>query len=133
MKTYKLIVEKNKDGYWSQIEKIPSIFGSGESIAELMENTKEAVELYFEVKEDEVKEDEVPKFKFELVMDIQEFFKINEYINITSLAKRIGMNSSLLRQYSKGIKYPSLNQVAKIEIEIKQIAKELSKTELQPA
>lgn len=128
MKTYKLIVEKNKDGYWSQIEKIPSVFGSGESIAELMENTKEAVELYFEENEEEV-----PKFKFELVMDIQEFFKINEYINITSLAKRIGMNSSLLRQYSKGIKYPSLNQVSKIENEIKQIAKELSKTELQPA
>ena len=123
MKTYKLIVEKNQDGYWSQIQKIPSVFSSGESMAELLENTKEAVELYFEMNEEVV-----PKFKFELVMDIQEIFKVNEYINITSLAKRIGMNSSLLRQYSKGIKYPSLKQVSKI----KQIGKELSKTELQP-
>jgi predicted RNase H-like HicB family nuclease len=128
MKTYKLIVEKNKYGYWSQIEQLPTVFSSGESIAELLENTKEAVEIYFE--EAEVK---TPKFQFEMVMDIQEFFRINEFINITSLAKRIGMNSSLLRQYSKGLKYPSIDQVSKIEKAIKQIGQELSRTELQPA
>ena len=127
MKTYKLIVEKNIDGYWSQVEQLPNIFSSGESIAELLENTKEAVQLYLE----ETK-GKIIKFKFELVMDLQEFFKINEFINITSLAKRIGMNSSLLRQYAKGIKYPSIDQVSKIEKAIKQIGKELSRTELQP-
>lgn len=127
MSKYKLIIEKNKDGYWSQVDKLPSVFGSGETIAKLIENSIEALELYFEESEQKA-----PKIQFELVMDIQEFFKVNEYINITSLAKRIGMNSSLLRQYSKGIKFPSLEQVAKIEKAIKQIGKELSNTELQP-
>lgn len=128
MSKYKLIVEKNVDGYWSQVEKFPGVFSSGKTILNLIENSKEALELYIESTGKEVK-----NIQFELVMDIQEFFKVNEFINITSLSKRIGMNSSLLRQYSKGIKFPSLEQVAKIEKEIKQIGKELSRTVLQPA
>ena len=128
MKKYKLIVEKNPDGFWGQIEQLPSVFSSGNSIEELVSKTEEAVELYY----DSVSEIP-PKMEFELVMDIQEFFKINEFINITSLAKRIGMNSSLLRQYAKGLKYPSISQVSKIEEEIKRIGKELINTELQPA
>lgn len=128
MSKYKLIIEKNNDGYWSQVEQLPNVFSSGDSILNLIENTKEAIELYLSESGQEVK-----RIQFELVMDIQEFFKINEFINITSLAKRIGMNSSLLRQYSNGIKFPSLEQVARIEKEIKQIGMELSKTELQPA
>lgn len=128
MSKYKLIIEKNKDGYWSQVVKLPTVFSSGKTITELLQNSKEALELYFEESQKKTS-----KIQFELVMDIQEFFKVNEYINITSLAKRIGMNSSLLRQYSKGIKYPSIEQVAKIEKAIKQIGRELENTELQPA
>jgi len=127
MSKYKLIVEKNKDGYWSQVEQLPGVFSSGDSIPNLIENSKEAIELYYEETDRQVK-----NIEFELVMDIQEFFKANEFINITSLAKRIGMNSSLLRQYSKGIKFPSIEQVARIEKEIKQIGRELSNTRLQP-
>lgn len=124
---YKLIIERNKDGYWGQVEQLPSVFSSGESIEQIIMNSEEAIKLYFEETGEKT-----PKLEFELAMDIQEFFRVNEYINITSLAKRIGMNSSLLRQYSKGIKFPSLEQVAKIEKAIKQIGKELSRTELQP-
>lgn len=128
MSKYKLIVEKNVDGYWSQVEQFPGVFSHGDTIPNLLENSQKAVELYIEEIDQDVK-----NIQFELVMDIQEFFNVNEFINITSLAKRIGMNSSLLRQYSKGIKFPSLEQVARIEKEIKQIGKELSSTELQPA
>ena len=127
MNKYKLIIEKNSDGYWGQVEELSTVFSSGETVAELIENSIEAIGLFFEESNTEI-----PSIEFELVMDIQEFFKINEYINITSLAKRIGMNSSLLRQYSKGIKYASLDQVAKIEKAIKQIGVELASTELQP-
>ncbi len=127
MKQYKLIIEKNEHGFWGQLDKLKSVFSSGESITELIENTTEAIAIYFE----ELGKP-VPEFELDLVMDIQEFFKLNDYINITTLANRIGMNSSLLRQYSKGIKFPSVKQVAKIEKEIRKIGKELSSTELQP-
>ena len=128
MKNYKLVIEKNNDGFWGQLDKLKSVFSSGDSITELIENTKVAISLYFEEMGKPI-----PEFELEVVMDIQEFFKLNDYINITTLANRIGMNSSLLRQYSKGIKFPSVKQVAKIEKEIRKIGKELSSTELQPA
>ena len=128
MKTYKLIIEKNKDGFWGSLDKLPGVFSHGSTLDELQTNMNEAIELHFEDLDKPC-----PKYKFELVMDIQEFFEINDFINISKLAKRIGMNSSLLRQYSKGIKYPSLNQVSKIEKTIKEIASELLKTGLQPS
>jgi len=129
MKTYKLIIEKGEDGFWGRIETNEDLITSfGKSINHLKSSMMEALELYFEEFEKPM-----PKIEFELVMDIQEFFVINDYINISTLAKRIGMNSSLLRQYSKGIKFPSLKQVNKIESAIRKIGKELSKTELQPS
>ena len=129
MKTYKLIIEKGEDGFWGRIEDSNSLITSfGETIDHLRSSMKEAMELYFEDLEKPI-----PKYEFELVMDIQEFFIINDFINISTLAKRIGMNSSLLRQYAKGIKFPSLKQVNKIENAIRKIGKQLSTTELQPS
>ena len=128
MKTYKLIIEKGEDGFWGRIEDNNSLITSfGETIDHLSSSMKEAMELYFEDLEKPILQ-----YEFELVMDIQEFFLINDFINISTLAKRIGMNSSLLRQYAKGIKFPSLKQVNKIENAIRKIGKQLSKTELQP-
>lgn len=128
MKTYKLIIEKGEDGFWGRIEDNDSLITSfGETIDHLRSSMQEAMELYFEDLEKPI-----PKYEFELVMDIQEFFLINDFINISTLAKRIGMNSSLLRQYAKGIKFPSLKQVNKIENAIRKIGKQLSTTELQP-
>ena len=129
MKTYKLIIEKGEDGFWGRIEDSNSLITSfGETIDHLRSSMKEAMELYFEDLEKPI-----PKYEFEFVMDIQEFFIINDFINISTLAKRIGMNSSLLRQYAKGIKFPSLKQVNKIENAIRKIGKQLSTTELQPS
>lgn len=128
MKTYKLIIEKGEDGFWGRIKDKDSLITSfGETIEHLKTCMDEAMQLYFEELDTPT-----PKYEFELVMDIQEFFIINDFINISTLAKRIGMNSSLLRQYAKGIKFPSLKQVNKIENAIRKIGKQLSKTELQP-
>jgi predicted RNase H-like HicB family nuclease len=128
MKKYKLIIEKGDEGFWGRIKHKESLITSfGETINQLKTNIKEALDLYFE--EDNQMS---TNYEFELVMDIQEFFVINDYINISTLAKRIGMNSSLLRQYAKGIKFPSIKQVNKIESAIKEIGKQLIKTELHP-
>lgn len=128
MRTYKLIIEKGEDGFWGRIKDGNSLITSfGETIDHLKSSMKEAMELYFEELDKPI-----AKYEFELVMDIQEFFLINDFINISTLAKRIGMNSSLLRQYAKGIKFPSLRQVNKIENAIRKIGKQLSTTELQP-
>ena len=119
-----IIVEQNKDGFWGQIKEYPNVFTGGATLTELMSNANEAMELYFEGSE----EPPIRNPKFEIVVDLQEFFSINDFINITKLAQRTGMNTSLLRQYAKGIKFPSLEQVARIEKTLKEIGAELLNT-----
>ena len=119
-----IIVEQNKDGFWGQIKEYPNVFTGGATLTELMSNANEAMELYFEGSE----EPPIRNLKFEIVVDLQEFFSINDFINITKLAQRTGMNTSLLRQYAKGIKFPSLEQVARIEKTLKEIGAELLNT-----
>jgi predicted RNase H-like HicB family nuclease len=126
MKKYKLIIEKGEDGFWGRLEKPDGIYSFGETLKLLKANMNDAIKLYFEENEFNIH-----AYEFDIVMDIQNFFIINDYINISNLAKRVGMNSSLLRQYAKGIKHPNIKQVNKIELAIKEIGQELIKTELQ--
>jgi predicted RNase H-like HicB family nuclease len=126
MKKLTIIVEQNEDGYWGQIKEYPNVFTGGKTLTELMSNASEAMELYFEERD----EPPIRNPKFEIVLDLQEFFAINDFINITKLAQRTGMNTSLLRQYAKGIKFPSLEQVARIEKTLKEIGTELLNTHL---
>ena len=125
MKRYKLIVERNQDGYWGQFVEYPTVFTHGETIDQIIEHAHEALDLFFEGSDKASR-----KFEVFLMMDLVHFFKINDFINITSLAKRSGINASLLRQYAKGIKYPSLKQVARIEQAVRQIGAELINTQL---
>ncbi|MBK8502983.1 MAG: type II toxin-antitoxin system HicB family antitoxin [Saprospiraceae bacterium] len=108
------------------MKEYPGVFTGGETLTELMTNANEAIRLYFEGSE----EPSIVDPKFELVVDLQEFFSHNDYIDITKLAKRTGMNTSLLRQYAKGIKFPSIEQVARIEKTLKEIGAELINTHL---
>jgi len=61
--------------------------------------------------------------KFEI--DFQQFFQYYRVINAKFLAKKIGMNPTLLSQYVQGRKKPSENQTEKILSGIHQIGKEL--------
>ncbi|MBL4888300.1 MAG: helix-turn-helix transcriptional regulator [Flavobacteriaceae bacterium] len=115
-----MIVEKTDTGFSAFSEGYP-VFTTGKSIPELINNTYEATELYFE--------DDVVKFnhndiKFEI--DFKQFFKFYKVINAKFLAEKIGMNATLLSQYVQGHKKPSAKQVEKILSGIHQIGKELS-------
>ncbi len=52
-------------------------------------------------------------------------------LNISSIAKRAGMNPGLLRQYASGVKHPSREQAKKIEDSIHKIANELREVTIQ--
>ncbi len=124
-----LIIEENKDGFWAQIREYDGVFTHGETLEELKSNAMEALELYFEESESAMPRN----FKFEFVYDIREFFEVNDFINISKLAERSGINPSLLRQYARGIKYPGEKQIAKIQATIREIGIELTKTTLTSA
>lgn len=124
-----LIIEENKDGFWAQIKEFDGVFTHGETLEELKSNAVEALELYFEESESTMPEN----VQFEFVYDIREFFEVNDFINISKLAERSGINPSLLRQYARGIKYPGEKQIAKIQATIREIGKELTKSTLTSA
>jgi predicted RNase H-like HicB family nuclease len=46
---YKVIIEKGEDGYFvGEVPELPGCYSQGKTIPELMNNIKEAVELYLE-------------------------------------------------------------------------------------
>lgn len=61
----------------------------------------------------------------ELELDFKQFFDFYKIINAKHLARRIGMNESLLSQYVNGIKKPSKKQVSRIVQGLHEIGREL--------
>jgi hypothetical protein len=119
-----MVIEKTKTGFSAFSESYP-IFTTGKNIPELINNAIEAVSLFFEGTEKEIKEDSI---KFEI--DFKQFFQYYKVINSNFLASRIGMNPTLLSQYVQGHKRPSEKQSRKIIMGIRQIGRELSEIDL---
>jgi len=123
MKTFKkkikIIVEKTGTGFSAYSDEYP-IFTTGRTVPELINNSYEATELYFEDKYEITHEN----LKFEI--DFAQFFQYYKVLNSKFLAERIGMHPSLLSQYIQGQKKPSDKQRDKILLGIRQIGKELS-------
>ncbi len=123
-KKIKMIVEKTDTGFSAYSEKFP-IFTTGRTIPELIENALEAATLYFEKEGLKINHENL---KFEI--DFHQFFKYYKVINAKQLARKIGMNPTLLSQYVQGQKKPSDSQMFKILTGIHQIGEELSEINL---
>lgn len=61
-----------------------------------------------------------------LRLDLPQFFREYRVLNAKFLAKRIGMNPTLLSQYVRGFKEPSQKQMNRIIKGINEIGKELA-------
>ena len=124
MKTIKkkitMIVEKTKTGFSAFSNEYP-IYTTGKTIPELINNAFEAYELFFE--DNKIKATK-ENLKFEI--DFKQFFQYYKVINSKFLARRIGMNETLLSQYVQGRKKPSINQTNKILQGIQEVGRELS-------
>jgi len=118
-KKIKIIVEKTETGFSAYSDEF-SIFTTGRTVPELINNSYEATQLYFE-NEYEITHDDL---RFEI--DFEQFFQYFKVLNSKFLAERIGMNPTLLSQYVQGHKKPSENQTEKILTGIHQIGQELS-------
>ena len=119
-----MVVEKTETGFSAYCEEFP-IYTTGESFTELLINSVEAINLFLSDQDSQVTEKNV-----EFEIDIQQFFQYYRVINSKFLAKRIGMNESLLSQYVTGKKKPSAAQTNKILNGIQEIGRELSNINL---
>ena len=118
----KIIVTKEDTGYSaSTLVNTNFIATEAESFEELKTTILEAVNFSFEEKGFVYTIDET-QFEY----DLESFFDFYKVINAKALSDRIGMNQSLLAQYIKGIKKPSISQRKRILEGVQQIGKELS-------
>ena len=115
-----IVVEKTETGYSAYAED-QGAFTTSENIPSLYENLLEALNLHYEDMGYQVTAENL-----RLRIDLQQFFQYYKVLNANFLAKRIGMNPSLLSQYVRGKKQPSNKQTEKIMLGIQNIGKELS-------
>jgi hypothetical protein len=119
-KKIRLIVEKTNTGFSAYSREYP-VYTTGQSFTELLSHAVEAMNLYLNEQGMQVTE---ANMEFEI--DIPQFFQYYRVINSKFLARRIGMNESLLSQYVHGIKKPSAAQTNRILSGIREIGQELS-------
>jgi len=128
MKTSKnkitIIIEKTKTGFSAYAEDY-AIFSTAATIPELIGSSIEASNLYFEDEGIKINQDNI-----NFVVDFKQFFQHYKVLNAKFLAKKIGMNETLLSQYVQGRKRPSEQQTNKILAGIHQIGRELSEIDL---
>jgi hypothetical protein len=116
----KMIVEKTRTGYSAYAEKYP-VYTAGADLDELKSNIIDALNLNFEEEGKIVKEEDIS-----VVLDLPQFFEFYKVINAKAFSERIGMNQSLLAQYIKGNKKPSVAQKKRILKGIHKVGRELS-------
>lgn len=115
-----ITVEKTATGFSAYADNM-SVFTTGKDIPELYANLIEALNLAYEDLGYEVTAENL-----KLNLDLQQFFQYYKVLNANFLAKRIGMNPTLLSQYVRGKKQPSSRQTTKIINGIQSIGKELA-------
>lgn len=123
-KKIKFTTEKTDTGFSAFSEAYP-VFTTGKTFSELLKNAVEAINLYLSDQGSKVGEKNI-----EFEIDLQQFFQYYRVINSKFLAKRIGMNETLLSQYVQGRKKPSQKQTNKILQGIQQVGRELSNLKL---
>ena len=119
-KKFRFVVEKTDTGFSAYCRDY-SVYTTGQSFTELLGHAVEALNLFLSEKGSQVTEANV-----EFEIDIPQFFQFYRVINSKFLARRIGMNESLLSQYVNGLKKPSAAQTNRILTGIREIGQELS-------
>lgn len=123
-----VIVETGKDGFSCFMSNKSDdlafgINGTGKTVKAAISDFYMGRDEIYEVLREQG--EEVPELDFYFVMDVGAF--LNYYpINITSFAKYIGMNPSLIRQYASGLKTPKEKNLEKIKDGIRKVAKDIA-------
>lgn len=130
-----VIVEVRDGMLWGIVENkgnfIPTPYGK--TVDDLKQNLKQLVKDH---QQNEGKKDKfwskvnADNMDIYLSYDLQAFFKEFNQIKISSLAEFADVNPSLLRQYATGNKYPSADQVKKIESAVQELGKKLKRVSI---
>ena len=102
-------------------------FGDGDTVQEAKEDLLNSYQelLDFFREEGRPIPEELQDLEFDYKYDIASFFDEYNWINISALAKVLGMNKSLLYQYKKGNTYISHQQMKRIEKGVHELGRKL--------
>ena len=118
--------ERDFDIYLSDLQD-HGIWGNGSTVQEakedLLNTYQEMLDSYAE--EGKPIPEELRDLEFDYKYDIASFFDEFRWINISALAKVLGMNRSLLYQYKKGNTYISHAQMKRIEEGVHELGRKL--------
>jgi len=122
------IVEKTSTGFSAYAEDFEkySVGTTGDTLSELKRNIFDAMAAHLEA----LYKKPIKIERITLKFDLPQFFGYYKEINARAVAKRVGINPSLLSQYVNGKKIPSDKQVKKILTGIRDLGKELMELDL---
>lgn len=128
-KKVKAIISRSKTGFTIMMEGFDWAVSYGDTLEEAKINFEKFPQEYIETSKEAGKA--IPpelndgNIEFEYVYDLSGFFAHYNFISPTKIARRIGINTSLMRQYAIGETYVSSSKKRQIETEIHNIGKEL--------
>ncbi len=107
------------------VDKFPDfhLAGYGNSAKQAIDDMLVAMNEIRELLSEEGKQ--MPELEFEYHYDIGSFFDYFSYLNVGGVAKKAGVNASLMRQYVMGIHKPSPKRKQQILDCLHDISKEL--------
>jgi predicted RNase H-like HicB family nuclease len=114
-----VVLEKTNSGYSAYLPDLPGCISTGNTIAEVKNTIKEAVEFHLEGMR--IENQVVPKsfngeIELSYKMDVETLFEwFSGVLTKSGISRLTGMNQSLISQYALGIKTPSNKQSRKIE------------------
>ena len=128
MKKVTVIIEVSNDGGFScymadDIEGF-GLMGYGDTAEEAKNDLLVAYDEIKELNKEEGKE--TPALEFSFKYDIASFFDYYKMLNVTEVARRVGINPSLMRRYRSGISHASQKQYDKLRDYIHRLGAELS-------
>ena len=112
--------EKNFSCYMNVAELKTGVLGLGSSakaaIGDMLSGWQDAVA---DLKEDGI---EVPELEIEYRFDVGSLFSYYDFVNIAGVAREIGLNPSVMRQYAIGVRKPSEERKLQIVAGLKSLA-----------
>lgn len=129
MKKIPVVVEKASDGFFwcrtaEEINGTTMLSGCGETVAAAK---KDLLDCYNEAKADAKENGEnFEDIEFTYSFDLISFFNYFSFLNVSDIAKRAGINPSLMRQYTSGVKNAGEKTYSRLAECIKDITKELT-------
>ena len=127
MKKVLVIISQASDGtFWCHTES--DVYGGGlNSAGNTVKEAKDDLAICLEdARQDYVERGGKPyDVTFEYKYDLQSFFDYFSFLNVSEIAKRAGINPSLMRQYTSGIKNAGEKTYSRLSECIANITKEL--------